>query len=368
MELFPYIVEAEIVEVKASEGARKLPLYNCRALMPNGSYMVLVNVQESGMFGGIGDYFQRRARVTKDSDSPKSLGSEDMAAAVGDRVYIAFINGFITKPVIIGYAPHPNQTEEFTGDESDPKAVFQYNGVRVEISETGSLVVKRKGAPEVKYAPRSGVGGLLALASGSSEPLNDALKPAADTEVVMFEMTDGGLFKLRDANGQFIELDRESKTITIGNNGQKSTDTELSTPSLGGSEKITVSDGDKAVMIEARDKIGTNSKGTSEHSSAKAWTVKSMEAVELEGAAAKLKLSQGKVGLGGPGGELLDLFDKLLDEINTHVTDTMTPTNQSNGNLGYLVVQAPSYTQSLAKMQTKILEIKTKLGTIKGGI
>lgn len=365
----PYIVEAEIVEVVNSPDKAR-PFYNCRAFMPNGAYAVLTNVEEMSMFGGIGDYFQRRARTTKDAELPSSYGVEDMAAAVGDRVYITFINGFITRPVIIGHAQHPNQTVEFDDAEGDsPRAVFQYNGLRVEIDEEGSLKVIRKGAPEVKYAPQSGAAALLgALTSAVGGPSNPALDPAPDTEVVMFEMGPEGVYRIKDANGQYFEINRADKKITIGNNGPKSTDSDVAVPSLSGAESVVVSDADQSVELMSRKLVKIDTKGKFEGKSMDAWTISSNQAIELDGSQAKLKLAQGKVGLGGPGGELLDIFDQVLQLLIQHVTDTMSPANQNNGNLGYPTVQAPAYTQSLTKLQTEITKLKTMLGTIKGGI
>lgn len=87
--------------------------------------------------------------------------------------------------------------------------------------------------------------------------------------------------------------------------------------------------------------------------------------VMLNGSLAKMKLSQGKVALGGPAAELLDLFDQFIDVVKT-VFDVLALETHT-GNLGYPTsppLNAAQYTQA----SVLATQIKTLLGTIKGSL
>lgn len=87
--------------------------------------------------------------------------------------------------------------------------------------------------------------------------------------------------------------------------------------------------------------------------------------VEIAGTEGKLKLFAGKVGLGGPSAEVLDLFSQTLGLLSTLGTSLSTETHL--GNLGYPTsppLNAASYTQFMAQIEV----IKALLTTIKGGI
>ncbi len=87
--------------------------------------------------------------------------------------------------------------------------------------------------------------------------------------------------------------------------------------------------------------------------------------VELNGSLGRLKLSKGKVGIGGPAAELLDLFDQTLDGLKDLATSMATETHL--GNLGYNT-SPPLNTADYIKFVATIIQIKTFLTTIKGGV
>ena len=88
-------------------------------------------------------------------------------------------------------------------------------------------------------------------------------------------------------------------------------------------------------------------------------------ALEAEGSLGKLKLSTGKVGLGGPTAELLDLLEQTLTQLDTLLTSMATETH--TGNLGY-PTSPPLNAAAYAAVQAQLVVIKTLLGTIKGGV
>ena len=83
-------------------------------------------------------------------------------------------------------------------------------------------------------------------------------------------------------------------------------------------------------------------------------SIASKGGVGLDGGGAKLKLSGGKVGLGGPAAELLDLIDQQLDAIINNAP-TFVSTAVGPGVLNPAVVAT-------------LTQVKTLLGLIKGGI
>jgi hypothetical protein len=420
-------MEGEIMEVHdyAKDSAKKIKQvrYVCRVIMRNGGEILVPNCVESTIFGGIADYMQIRHKSSKDnleggSGIAGALGkgsggtgltnsSDKNNARVGDRVYIAFINGDMSRPVIIGNAQHPNQIDEFGGEKhSDvkPQAIFQYNGMRFTVDKDGQFTLMHKGLPKIKSKPGAGVkssagGGLSAKSSTTaSEPKSDAVEfPKQEEERTVLEFLKEGTFRVRDSEGQIIEIDRKKKRIHISNNNIKSTDKVGGTlPSVGdpgdeaakadffsidGKKQTAIVSSRKDTQINSKgkrtDKTGGNHsheilgnsevkvKGDDKVTIGGNWEVTSSGSVTIKGSGATLKLSKGKVGIGGSSAELLDLFDKLLKQMDTLLSAMAQETHLSN--LGYPSAP-PLNAASYAAVQTQVAAIKTSLGTIKGGI
>jgi hypothetical protein len=267
----PYIIEGEVVGVNASDAAnsasspslgsetikrRPVVTYTCRATLPEGAEIVLANVMDTSMFGGIDDSFQIRRRSSMDAFSVagSSLGtyevvpdSTKMSAHIGDRVYIAFINGSPQRPVIIGCIQHPLQTDRFEGVTADtkPQMFMKYLGMSFVIDDLGQMSVTHYGAPEIKYTGGSNLAGALGDAAGSAagalgalgdsykgyeegentwdETDNDAVKPRDFKIKTTWEFLDDGKFRVRDALGQMFELDPKKSQMLLTNNGVSST-------------------------------------------------------------------------------------------------------------------------------------------------
>ena len=428
----PYILEGEVLEVQdfATKNRKNLR-YICKVSMDDGSIVILPNCVQATLFGGIDDYLQFRSRTNKDSgvDTTTVRNDEKNAAQVGDHVLIAFIGGNVNKPVIVGYAQHPNQTYEFededpTSDSFQPNLIFKYLGVKVTVDEKGQLRIIHRGAPKIEYKPRSNglLGDALAAASslasatssggpGKDKP-NVAVTPQDSTEITLFEFLKGGIFRLRDADGQVIEVDRTKQRIFISNNSLKSTESDSSV-SLGSAlsagvvnaESITLDESGKGITIQARNLIEFNSgkdrkditKGdyTSNIIGNSQWTIGGNEELKIKGnqqldiagdhkekiagdweiqlagtatvkaSGATLKLGKGKVGLGGVTAELLDLFNQTLTQLISTLTDIQAETHV--GNLGF-PTSPPVNTAAFASLQASVTQIQTLLGTIKGGI
>lgn len=80
---------------------------------------------------------------------------------------------------------------------------------------------------------------------------------------------------------------------------------------------------------------------------------------------ATLKLALGMIGLGGPAGELVEEFEKLLTQMDQLLTQMSTETH--TGNLGF-PTSPPLNTAAYISIQVQINVIKTIIGLLKGGI
>lgn len=395
----PFLVEGEVYEVQKHVGSSRKPIrYVCKAEMPDGSTILLPNCIQSTLFGGIDDYLQFRSRSSSDSGADTETSSQDEknSAQIGDRVYIAFVSGNIQKPVIIGYAQHPNQTYEFENEdpaEIDPRMVFKYLGVKCTVDEKGQLRIIHRGAPEIKYSPRAGELGAALAAAGSllnpsADKANQAVEPKSEDETTVLELLEGGVWRVRDSEGQVIEIDRTKKRVFLSSNDLKSTEknSTVFNPKdaeflkLDKDEESATLNARKLIQIESADKrndttkgnyehkIGGNNtteiSGSSEEKITKGWTVDVSGDVKFSSSGkAFLTMSNGKVTFGGPAAELLDLVNQFLQ---TAIDLTASMQNETHiGNLGYNTAP-PTNLADYVKANVTLQKIKTLLGQIKG--
>lgn len=271
----PYIVEGEIITVNkvalddtspAGIGAalvsstigsmpnpipRPVVSYVCRVTLAEGEEIVLPNVIEGSMFGGIDDYMQIRRRGTKDGGNTfKIRAPDDMKAHIGERVYIAFIGGSIFRPVIISFAQHPNQVVRFEEISPDvnPQLFMRYLGMDMTIDEDGQFFMTHFGAPEINYtgsdaSTLANLGALAGEALGAvsslggdeykgyeegdetlNEPESDAVDPQDFKFKTIMEMLKDGTWRVRDSLGQMLWVDPKNSQIYLSNNGVKSSD------------------------------------------------------------------------------------------------------------------------------------------------
>lgn len=266
----PQICEGEIIEVQASPEAIKKNVvrYIVKVQLPNGSEIVVPNAITSTLFGGIDDYFQIRARTSVDSGDSfePSTNDENENARIGQRVYVSFIGGSLTKPVIIGYAQHPNQTQEFENPEDlKPQAVLKYLGMRFDIKDDGVFRITHYGAPEIKYVKSGGLlgaaaaaisgaaGALSALSDNPIEPdkENPAVTPADASKRTFIEFKDTGGLEVRDSLNQLIHVDTKGEKIYIANNDVQGGPQILTNST--DSEYVLLDRTKKMVLINARE-------------------------------------------------------------------------------------------------------------------
>ena len=425
--------EGEILQMqeKITKDQKSLIRYVCLVHFAEGP-KVIANVRQSSALGGIADYWRRRLLATMDdSDSTEAVNGSDqpgLNATVGERVIITFLNGSISNPIITGYLQHENQGAEATLDGDDPEinAVFQYLGNRAEFNAKGEFRFIHKGLPTISHVEQgtfAAAGPLLTTSEikGNGSP---AIEPAPETEITLFEFLEEGIFRIRDQEGQMIEIDRTKKRIYISNNDLKSTE---ATASSGGNQLSTNStdaeyvllDKDKEmVLINARkiaqiysaDERKDVTEGDASHKIGgdmlttvagdetkkvsgqitstvqKDWevsvngktTIASKGGVELDGGGANLKLSGGNNSIEAKGGIKLDGGGAKLKLSGGKVglggpaAELLDLIDQQ---LGAIINNAPTFVSTAVgpgvlnpAVVATLNQVKTLLGLIKGGI
>lgn len=236
-------------------------------------YIDCPGVRAATMFGGIADYIQTRHRASQTDGgaerATRIFNQEAENAKIGDHVYIAFIGGNQSRPVIVGFAQHPDQIDEFPDDpvsDYKPQTVFQHLGFRIVVDEDGQVTLIHKGAPKIVDTGAGGAagaalaaaGGALAALSGATPEnpalgdlaASDAVTEPETTEITLLEFLKAGVFRIRDAEGQMIEIDRTKKRIYISNNDLTSLEDPTKPPASGGNQISSNSTDAEYVLLD----------------------------------------------------------------------------------------------------------------------
>lgn len=283
---FYYLCEGEILEVQTpAKGDKNVVRYTIEVTLRTGTRAVFRDVEELSFFGGISDYYRRRARASFDEEDDDSLEPQSREATVGERICVAFVYGNVLKPVIVGYFQHPNQISEDSLDNESPdvNTVWQHLGFRKEFDKDGQVTFVRKGAPKVIFAPET-----KSFSAGESEFKGDA-SPAvepqdATEERIITEWLNRGTFRVRDPKGGVFELNHTGKTgVYISDNDWKSTENinNSDAPATGGlqstpkdtdAEYIWLDREGQKIQISARKLINIHSSENRDDTTLKNYT------------------------------------------------------------------------------------------------
>lgn len=275
----PFLYEGEVIAVQKSPYAKKQNAvrYTVNVTMPNGSEIVCPNAVEASMFGGIDDYFQQRARTSRDVGNKYEYSGIDAIndARIGQRCYIQFIGGSLSAPVITSWQQHPNQTQEFENpEELDPQAVLKYLGNRFDFMDDGAFRITHFGLPKIKFVdgntaiiPPTEIPSVGALSDEAPNPIeadkkNIAVEPADAAMRTLMEFKATGGWKITDSLSQIVDIDTENKRIVIANNWQDTLDPEAT-------EFVSLDRPDQMVYMSARKLIKVESLGNREDKTAK---------------------------------------------------------------------------------------------------
>jgi len=320
--------------------------------------------------------------------------------AMGDIVLIAFKNGDLEKPEIIGCSFNRLFSKGAT-KEDGIRILSEFNGVEWNINKDGELIITYRGGQ--RQVPKFGT-------------IYQTERP--DTAPTEIKINKDGVFSLIDKENQELKVDRVNKKITI----EQSTGTlpDEGSASSGDSKLVNSLEFDKegkkiTTLIQSDDKdaIKVELDGTATKSTrtvgpesevieeidgaaekmtltfksglvitvdgagdkveivttggAKLSVDGTGDAIEAEDSAGgKLKISAGKVGLGAPSAELLDQFSQSLEKTATWATSTGA-VHTHTGNLGYPTAPTDLSAQYI-QLGTDLLAIKALIDAIKGGI
>lgn len=301
-------------------------------------YVVIIDghdhfgVLDATQLGGI---FNNHVKVRKgqtpelDVRSMNPSSTEDKKN--GDLVWCIFIRGSVEKPLIIGAGEHPRISEN-SDYKSPTKSLgeferYEFNGVEFMIDKDGNFTVTQLGLKNQK--------------TGKAAPPQTGYIKVDKTGNFEIKTTLGTIAKIIDSPSE-IEISSASgdKINVSATNGIQA---EVAT-----GVKLSMKDGKYGV--EAPSDI---------------TVVSSAGSVTVEGVGgAKMKLGTAKVGLGGPGGEIVDLLEQVLSQLDTLTTQMQAETHPTAVGPSGPPVNAAAY----GLVQTALGLIKGKVTAIKGGI
>jgi hypothetical protein len=173
--------------------------YDCIVIGGPKDGIILDSVRDASSLGGQYNYSEQIWRpVSKVSFTPErgaQLEEQD-----GDIVYVSFLNGNKSFPVIIGGDKQALNEEVGATKQDGPRMLFQYNGIHVLIDKDGQLFFTRK-AGEIDSELREFV---------PDEENDPKVKVSFEGDNVLLE-DDGGNRILIDAENQKIFIETEAE-------------------------------------------------------------------------------------------------------------------------------------------------------------
>jgi len=238
-----------------------------------------------------------RRGVGRDFTSPDGLAQNTFEDKKdGEAVWCLFINGDGDVPIILKSAVHPRVSEN--SNYKEPSAAdaeferYEQNGFEFLLANDGTFTVKMVGLAD----PTTGV------------PTN----PDAVGTVATFA-PDGG-FTFKNTTGTTFNVDNAADSIDLktayGDEIKISAaDGIAATTPAGGGTSLTMKSG--AVTVTAAKDIAVSSSG------GKVTLTGATEVDVADTAGGKLKIADGKVGLGNAAGEVLDILNQLVTALST---------------------------------------------------
>lgn len=351
----PFILEGEIISVQQkTPGDTNQVRYTCHVLFDDGSLRIIPDVKEASLFGGIGDYYRRRARARTDGDFPQnSLQGEHLAASVGERVLICFAGGNRQNPYIIAYRQHPYQPADdfnFDSGPDSPRLVHQILGVRQSIDDKGQFFLSRNGLPTTQFSP-----GLP----------DAALIPADPSEMSGIDFLEGGDLKLHNYSGNAITL--TGGNIIFDTPGDHTSNIQGKKEEIIQGDWFIAPNGNADIVVAGE--LHITPSGPMFIEGDDAVNIKSSSVVKIvTDGGATLNLDGGSVGLGANGIELLDLVSQILQKLRDLAKALNDTANQPIGNLGFPTTPNPAYTAFQAQFDAMMASVDSDLSTIIGSI
>lgn len=321
-----------------------------------GALEYVVNIGGQDFYGcldvvSMGGIFNNHIKVRKGQTpemNPKAMlpfTTDDQKN--GDAVWCLFIKDNYEHPLIVGSASHP-RSEENADYLKPSKSLgqmerYEFNGLEFLINKDGDFTLTQKG--------------LKHPVTGKAVP--------PQTGYFKFDKT--GNFEVKTTLGTIIQvLDSDNKISLRTPAGDK---VELS-PTDG--MQVEVTTGAKASFKDGKIDLESPSDVSVKSSAGKVSVEGATDIsikgtagnVALEGSTAKLKLGTGKVGLGGPAGELIAEMEKLAQAVIDDATAAAAHIHPTAVGPSGPPTTAASFTAVVAAATA----IKGILTALKGGI
>lgn len=303
---------------------------------------LLHNCRVSKSLGGIHNYEEIILKATKgatalDTSSLAANGDPNLRNSQtwnGDCVYVQFLDGSLTLPIITGLAKHPGNKESEATKEDGQRYRDNFNGISKEIDKDGKFSwLKQNGSYNSSVMPNS------------KDPLTPYFNEFVPDELLgkdAVSLTIGNDFDVKFAlNTDFaIEIDGKADTLGITTKGGSNFLIDGSADSFefttnGGASTILDGSADKWEMVTnggatitadgKGDKIALKTSAGDSLEMTKGVTitdsngnkiVMSSSGIKLtESSGAGMNLSKGKVAIGGAAAEVVDLLSKTLEAL-----------------------------------------------------
>lgn len=252
---------------------------------------IIPNVKTMNDYGGEFNYAEKIYRPIE----TKELKQKRISEHKGDIVYIAFLQGNVKAPVILGGGVHPLD-KDLTGAKKEEgfRVRSEYNGVFEEINKLGEYELRRKG--------------------GELNTTTGVLTPGKEFEARFKLFKNKMLWE--DPNSSILFEKEELKlTISVGKgaivetfDGKAKKLTrkvgDITIEEDGAAKKMTATIGDSIMVVDGSSKKITLTAGST--------------VIEIDGNSGKIKLTGDFVDVGKSVSDFAVLFTELSTAFNTH--------------------------------------------------
>lgn len=261
---------------------------------------IFSNVRSMNLLGGQDNYSEilyRAASKPFTGPDGKPFQNQD-----GDVVYLEFINGDLSSPLITGLGNHPLDRDKTGATKAHgPRWIQEYNGVNTLVDKDGNYKLVRKG-------------GVYNKPTDSFVPVDDGNEAEIQMTANQLQLGAG-----KDSVTQILDGKNLALTSTVGTNGA-----------------VQILDGKNGIIT-----IKTKALSVIIDSKANKVTVTAAAGsaeIELDGNSGKISLKGSNVDVGTAASHMAVLGDSLLSWLNSHfhmigITPTTPPTIPADSSL-----------------------------------
>lgn len=263
------------------------------------------NIKSANMYGGQHNFHEKVWRAIEANS--KGMGNKSVAEQEGDIVFVAFIQGSTSAPIIIGGGTQPLDEDSTGATRADGHRMrSQYNGLFEEINKDGEWEFTRKGgaydSAKDFFTPQD----------KQESPEEDALFEARfkfSKNQMLWEDPQNSITFLKNEKKYTLKVGKDSDiTEVFDGTAEKTTRTFKSGMVVemdGKNDKITatMNSGTTVELDGKSNKITLDAQGTT---------------IVIDGASGKIELTGDFVDVGKAVSDFAVLFSELATAFNTH--------------------------------------------------